>query len=177
MPRPQRHDGLNPERPWLPLFVFGLWTAGSAVHAACVAYICKLPNEVWQFAPIACVAAWTAWNRRKDFVREPSSVLEQGLLLLAFFMPVLAFGKPRLFLALAGLNALAFGVLWLTRSGSTRRLAEMLTLASVPFLLAGLPEEWGRMLTPGFTRTHGSDWRSLSEACWPHCDPPVRSSA
>lgn len=43
LPRPSRYGGLNPERSWLPMFIYGLWVIGTGVHvvAARSSVLCR----------------------------------------------------------------------------------------------------------------------------------------
>ena len=153
--RPARYGGLNPERHWLPLFIYGLWIGGSAVHVWCVAHICNLPLEFHHLAPLACVCAWTMWNRDSDCVPNPSPRWRNAMLMLTFAAPLPAFGQPRLFLLLAGLNFAAYLALSIRAREQTRSLAKHLAVASLALMVAGIPEDWGRLLLAGFTRNHG----------------------
>lgn len=155
LPRPVRYGGSNSERHWLPLFNYGLWMIGSAVHVWSVAHICDLPLEVNHLAPMVCVIAWTLWRRLTDFVPSPSPRWQQAMLLLTAGSPVLAYSQPRLFLLLTALNLAAYVALSLRASAHTRATAKHLALASLALLVAGVPVEWGRLLLAGFRREHG----------------------
>ncbi len=152
LPRPWRYGGLNPERHWLPLFIYGLWIAGTAVHVWCVAYICRLPFEMHLLGPLALVAAWTVWSRLSDCVPNPSASWERAALLLTFCAPLLSFAQPWLFVTLAELNLLAYIVLCLLGCENVAKWAKHLALASLPLILAGMPLEWGNVWLPDFSR-------------------------
>ncbi|HXI53143.1 MAG TPA: hypothetical protein VNH84_16620 [Candidatus Saccharimonadales bacterium] len=155
LPRPGRSGGLHPERPWLPLFNYALWIAGSAVHLWCVQHICELPFALAQLAPLACAAAWTFRNRIQDCVSTVSLRREQFLLALPLAAPLLAVREARLFEVVAALNTIIY--LWVAWRGPSRlrMLARHLVLASATLLLARLPLEWGDMLLlRGFRRVH-----------------------
>ncbi len=157
LPRPVRYGGVNPERPWLPIFIYGLWTSGSAVHVWCVAHICNLPLEGRHLAPLACAIAWTLWNRLSDFVPSPSSRWQRAMLLLTFLAPLPAFGQGPIFPALVTLNLLAYFCLWLRRfdNWQLRTMVKHLAIASIPMLLAGMPANWGASFILEFTRPRG----------------------
>lgn len=153
--RPGRYGGMNAERHWLPLFIYGLWLAGSAVHVWCVAHICDMRLEPRHLAPLACVVAWTLWNRLSDFLPSPSLNWRRAMLALTFVAPLPAFNESHLFTLLAGVTALAYAVLWL-RTADTwplRSFVKHLALASLALVVAGMPEDWGRMVLPVFSRT------------------------
>lgn len=160
--RPARYGGSNPERHWLPLFIYGLWVAGSAVHVWCVAHICDLPLQPHHLAPLACVAAWTLWNRLSDCFPRPSLHWQRAVLVVTFAAPLLAFQQSYLFMVLAGATHLAYMTLWL-RSADTwplRAVVKHLTLASLALMVAGMPEDWGRAVLPAFSRP-----RCIALAC------------
>jgi hypothetical protein len=160
--RPTRYGGLNPERHWLPLFIYGLWTAGSAVHVWSVAHICGFPLESHHLAPLACVIAWTLWNRLPDFLPHPSLNWQRAVLALAFIVPFLAFKESYLFTMLAGATCLAYVSLWLRTSDTwpLRSMAKHLVFGSLAAVIAGMPEDWGQVVLPAFTRP-----RCIALAC------------
>jgi len=152
--RPTRYGGSNPERHWLPLFIYGLWVAGSAVHVWCIAHICGLPLEPHHLAPLACVIAWTMWNRLSDCLPHPSLNWQRSMLALTFAAPLLAFKESYLFMLLGGATHLAYVALWL-RTADTwplRSAIKHLALGSLALVVAGMPEDWGRLVLPAFSR-------------------------
>jgi hypothetical protein len=160
--RPTRYGGSNAERQWLPLFIYGLWVAGSAVHVWCVAHICDLPLEPHHLAPLACALAWTMWNRLSDCLPHPSLNWQRAMLAFTFAAPFLAFNESYLFTLLAGATHLAYVVLWL-RTADTwplRSTVKHLALASLALVVAGMPEDWGRAILPAFSRA-----RCITLAC------------
>lgn len=155
--RPSRYGGTNPERHWLPLFIYGLWVAGSAVHVWCVAHICDLTLQPHHLAPLACVVAWTMWNRLSDCLRSASLHWQRALLALTIAAPLLAFKESTLFTLLIGATHLAYVALWL-RTADTwplRSAVKHLSLGSLALVVAGMPEDWGRAILPAFSRAHG----------------------
>ena len=152
--RPTRYGGLNSERQWLPLFTYALWVAGSAVHVWCVAHICDMPLHSHHLAPLACVVAWTLWNRRSDCILSPSLHWQRMILVLTIAAPLLAFNESHLFTLLAGATHLAYVFLWL-RTADTwplRSAVMHLVLASLALVIAGIPEDWGRAILPALSR-------------------------
>ncbi len=160
--RPTRYAGLNPERHWLPLFIYGLWVGGTAVHVWSVAHICDLPLELHHLAPLACVIAWTLWNRLSDFRLNPAPTWQRAMLALTIAAPLLAFSQSYLFTLLIGVTHLAYAFLWL-RTGDTwplRSTIKHLALASLALIVAGIPEDWGRAILPALNRP-----RCITLAC------------
>ncbi len=152
--RPTRYGGTNPERQWLPLFIYGLWVVGSAVHVWCVAHICNLPLEPNHLAPLACVISWTMWNRLSDCLPGPSLNWQRAMLALTFAAPMLALKESHLYTLLTGATHLAYVALWL-RTADTwplRSAVKHLALGSLALVVAGMPEEWGRVILPAFSR-------------------------
>jgi len=154
LPRTSRYGGTNPERHWLPLFIYSLWVAGSAVHVWCVAHICDMPLQPHQLAPLACVVAWTMWNRLSDCLPHPSLNWQRVMLALTFAAPLLAFHESYLLTLLSGATCFGYAALWL-RTADTWPLhsaVKHLALASLALVVAGMPEDWGRAILPVFSR-------------------------
>jgi hypothetical protein len=154
LPRPTRYGGLNPERHWLPLFIYALWVAGSGTHFWCLEYIGEQPFQIHYLAPAACIAAWTLWRRIPDCVQQPGARWEMAMLCLTFASPLVAFGEPTLFAVLALMNAAVYAVLLRRCAGTTQRLLRELLIGSAALLVLGLPENIGRLILPEFTRMH-----------------------
>ena len=149
LPRPTRYGGLNPERSWLPLFIYGLWMSATAVHVASVGHLASdVPLTPALLAPFGLVVVWTLWNRLTDFFPAPALWMEEAALLIGAALPVFAFGDQPVLLALSGANFVGFAVLAWRRTDGLRRLARPLALASIPLVFAGLPESV-RALIPG----------------------------
>ena len=152
IPRPFRYGGLNPERSWLPLFIYGLWLAGSTVHAWSVAYLGKgSAVTLAMLAPLVTVVAWTFRNRLRDLWIEPSPLAGKLSLAATAVTPLLAWDEQPILLALSVTNLAGFMLLWLRRRDSLGRLAGQLALATALLVLVGLPSEW---ITFG-----GADWQ------------------
>jgi hypothetical protein len=141
LPRPERYCGLNPERPWLPLFIYGLWIAGSGVHVWCLGYLAKIELTGTLLAPTATVIAWTLWNRRTDFVEYPPLRWERCWLATTFVAPLLAAGERPVLFVLVGINSVFYAALWLRRHPLGAFASRLLQLSLV-VLLAAVPDEW-----------------------------------
>lgn len=154
LPRPVRYGGLNPERHWLPLFIYGLWTIGTAAHFWCLAHIGNLPFQLVWIAPAALVGAWTMYARLEDCLVAPGLNWRRAMLMLAFVAPLLAHSNPWLFESLVLVNAVGFALIFL-RPGTARTTARELLVLCLPLTFFGMPREAGRILFPYFTRDSG----------------------
>ncbi len=152
LPKPTRYGGLNPERHWLPLFIYALWTTGTGAHLWCLGHISNLPFQIQFLGPAAVVAAWTMYRRIEDCVPAASPRWRVAFLVLAFALPLLSFGNSDLFEAMVLFNATAFAALFLRNAGHTRIIARELLILSVPFAAIGMPEEIARVVIPHFVR-------------------------
>jgi hypothetical protein len=150
LPRVTRYGGINPERHWLPLFLYALWLSGTAVHVWSVGHIAARPFEFPFLAPVVWVSAWTFWNRLRDFTPAPSVGLQKLALVLPILAPLLAAENATVFTILCTLNVFAFLVIALTRRVT---LARELALASLLLAFAGMPLEWTLLRMPAFQRT------------------------
>lgn len=154
LPKPTRYGGLNPERHWLPLFIYALWVVGTGVHFWCLSYISELPFHLHYVAPAAVVAAWTLWRRIPDCVPQPGAFWEMALFALTFASPLVAFSHSKLFELLVILNAVAYAILLPRRTGAPRRILKELLFASAAFAVMGIPAELAALILPGFIRIH-----------------------
>lgn len=154
LPKPARYGGSNPERHWLPIFIYALWVAGSAVHVWSIAHICSFKMELHQLAPVACALVWTLWHRLHDFLPTPSPKMRLAVLVLALLAPLLAFGNSTVFTLLAAGTHLGYAALWLRSSGTwpLRSAVGHLALVSLAMIFAGLPIEWARAALPRIDR-------------------------
>jgi hypothetical protein len=148
LPRPETRGPRPPERPWLPLLMHGLWTAGTAVHVWSIAHICGLPLEARHLAPTASVALWSLSHRLTDCVALPSGRLQAAVLLLTGPAPLLAFGHPAELLSLGAVHLVAYvWIGWNGRAeGEVRSVARQLALSTIALGVAGLPLEWVSIL-------------------------------
>lgn len=153
LPRPLMYGGLNPERSWLPLFIYGLWMVGSVVHAGSVAYLGRgSAVTLAMLAPLATVAAWTFRNRLRDLWIEPSPRAGQLSLTVIAVTPLLAGDEAPILLVLSAVNFAGFLLLWWHGQDRLGRLAGQLALATVPLVLFGLPSEWITLGSPDWQR-------------------------
>jgi hypothetical protein len=151
LPKPRRYGGSNPERHWLPLFIYALWITGTGAHFWCLAHISSLPFQIQWLAPAALVAAWTMYLRIGDCVPVPYPYWRCAMLVLACAAPLLAFNHPELFEALVFVNALGFARLFLKSTGKLRVCARELLVLCLPLAVVGLPQEIGRLFLPHFS--------------------------
>ncbi len=154
LPRPKRYGGNHPERHWLPLFNYALWTSGTGVHIWSLGHVSGLPFQWEWLGPAGVAAAWTLWARLGDCTLVPSANWRRAVLVLAFFAPLISFANAELFEALVLANATGFGVLFM-RGGAMRTFARELLVLCLPFAAFGLPQDVGRVVMPYFTRTSG----------------------
>ena len=154
LPAPRSHNGLNPARPWLPLFIYALWVTATGAHFWSLGHISDLTFQKPWLGPAALVAAWTMQARLTDCLVTPGLNWRRALLIVAFCVPLLAFSNPWLFELLVFVNAVGFAALFL-RASATRSMARELFALCLPLTALGLPEEVGRILMPYFTRDTG----------------------
>lgn len=176
LPRPSRHGGLNPERAWLPIFIYGLWVVGTGVHAWSLGYVCKQEFGWSQIAPACCAAIWTLFHRATDFLPAPCPRLRVSLLLLAFPVPLLAWGNPSTMIPLLAANHLLYVLLMCRDSQVLARAARELALASLVLAGALVPPTWIQLIVPPITQTQ---WLALLlgaygfRSCWKLTHPGV----
>lgn len=150
LPPPMHWGGEAGRQSWLPLLFLSLWITASAVHLWCVGYVANLVLEPFLFAPLAWAAAWTLVRRVTDFAPEPGSGWRAALLLPPGLVTLLALGHAAVFLPLTCLNVALFaGLCWFRRDRAMAGV--MLQLSSVA-LVAAMPESFGQMLLPEFSR-------------------------
>ena len=152
LPRPSHDRQMNPGRPWIPLLVYALWTAGSGVHAWCLAHISSVPLLLHHLAPVLCVATWTLNHRLTDCVRSPSIRCQSAILLLTAPIPLLAYGQAEAFVLLGAINLPAYLLLLASknRPEEIRRIAKHLAMATFALMFAVFPTNWVELLSPDF---------------------------
>jgi len=155
LPKPKHYGGLDPERHWLPLFIYALWVAGTGAHFWCLGHISNLPFRIELLGPALLIAAWTMYRRLDDCLVAPSVNWQRAILCLAFVAPLVSFPNAELFELLVLLNTIAFGIVFLRGSTATRVFARELIALSLPLAAFGLPEDVGRLVMPHFLRTQG----------------------
>src|ERR1051325_353618 len=151
LPRLRATGDLPPQRGWLPLGWFSLWLAATSVHLYCLGYVYDFDLRRELLTPAIWVLLWTSSRKLPDFSSTPRPNLERALLVLPLLITFLAYGGLRsgAFLALTTLNGLLYG--WIYLHHREQRLGLHLLLISLVALVAGLPEEWGRALSAGFS--------------------------
>ena len=147
LPRPSRHGGIAPERPWLPLLIGGLWIAATGIHGWSCAHIGKQTMTPAFLAPVVTAVAWVLAGRLDDFIPVPTREMRFTAWTAAFVAPALALGHDRLFPLLTGAGAIALARLAVLHPSERR---ELRSAAGVSALVAflGLPFEW-ITLVPG----------------------------
>jgi hypothetical protein len=143
-PESWRQGGPVPGRPWLPLMIYVVWTAGSAVHLWSIAHICGFPLQWHQVAPVLLAGIWTVNWRLTDCVACPGVGHRVVGMLLALPVPFLAYGRPEVFIPLAGLNVVAYTLVGWSHQArpAIRAVARQVTLVSLAVLISGLPAGW-----------------------------------
>jgi hypothetical protein len=154
LPHPKRYGGNHPERHWLPLFNYALWTAGTGAHVWSLSHVSGLPFQWEWLGPTAVAAAWTLFARLGDCAVVPGVNLRRSALVLAFLVPLVSFANAELFEALVLANAIGFGVLFM-RGDAMRTFARELLVLCLPFVAFGLPQDVGRAVMPYFVRASG----------------------
>jgi len=154
LPRRSHRGGTALQRSWLPIGIFELWLAGTAVHLWCLAYVGKVDCEPYMLAPLLWALTWTVFARITDFTSNPAPTLRMTLLCAPAMGTFLGafYENSYVFLALTILNVLIYG--WLFASGRDKQLAFQLLLASVVGLAAGFPLNAGSNLLPESSRGH-----------------------
>jgi hypothetical protein len=154
LPHPNRYGGNQPERHWLPLFNYTLWTAGTGAHVWSLSHVSGLPFRWEWLGPAAVAVAWTLFARLSDCVMTPGLNSRRAVLVLALLAPLVSFANAELFETLVLANAIGFGVLFM-RGASIRTFARELLVLCLPLAAFGLPESVGREVMPYFTRASG----------------------
>ncbi len=153
LPRPGRFDGLDSERPWLPLLIHGCWFAGTGVHAASVGYLGTGSSLTLPLATPALVAvAWTVLNRLGDFLPQPSLFARRLAMGAIAVVPVLTWREPALLLGIGSFNFVGFSLLAFRGRAELKRHAAVLAAVSAGLALLGLPPDWITSLQPDWTR-------------------------
>ena len=151
LPRTQEAGRTWPERAWIPSGLFGLWSAGTAVHLYCLGYVYDFSLRGELLAPAMWVIAWVTHARLMGFT-ESEPVRKR----LALVLPILATlaaswaSATKVFFILTLLNFGLYGRLFLKEREN--RLLQNLLLISGAALAAGFPESWGIRLIPNFGR-------------------------
>jgi hypothetical protein len=149
-PKPRATGELGPQRRWLPMGFFALWIAATITHLYSLGYVYDFDLQRAWVAPAVWVLAWTLCLRITDFVEFPGWKLSRALLVAPVFAPFVAgLMSNKVTLALAGLNAIAFGVMAIL--GTQTKLARNLAISSALMVIAAVPQSWGGVVVPGYS--------------------------
>ncbi len=153
LPRPRDFAGLNPERPWLPIFIYGFWLAGTGVHAASVGYLGTGSSLTYALlTPCLLATGWTLLNRLGDFLPVPGVFARRAAMGIIALLPLLAWREPALLLGAGGFNFGGFLVLAFRGRPELRRRAIQLATLSAGIAVLGIPAEWIALLKPSWGR-------------------------
>jgi hypothetical protein len=174
LPPPLHRAGLEPERPWIPLLIHGLWVAGSGVHAWSLGYVCKQPFTAGLLAPALCAGLWAFSLRIADCLPSHAIGARRVLFPCIALVPLLAGGTPLRAFVLLALNHLAF--LAVTRAGlrEMRGLAGEYAVGSLAAAVMFLPERLLQQVSPPVPRdlwVLGVAGLYLLRVCWRHATP------
>ena len=151
---PDRRDAcptteVCPQRRWLPMSFFTFWLIATTTHLYSLGYVYDFDLQRAWIAPAVWALAWTLSLRIGDFVEFPGWKLNRALLIVPAFAPFVAgLANNKITLALATLNALAFGAVVVF--GTQTKLARNLAIGSVLTVIAAIPHSWGGVIVPGF---------------------------
>ena len=138
------------QRRWLPFAFYLGWIVVTACHLGGIGYSLGFDWNVSLLVPVAWVTTWTLYLRKKDFMRNPGKGVEQTLLFIPLFLPLLAADGTLTFLLFAALNFVCYAAQFV--SGDRGRLALMRLLGAAAILLGGLPAAWLAHALPGISR-------------------------
>jgi hypothetical protein len=163
LPRPRHWGGLLPRRSWLPVLIFLLWMTVTCAHFYSICYLDSQRLKVHYLAPTVWVLAWTLGHRITDFTPEPSRAWRNAFLLLPACATLLCLGEPtaRCLFVLMGVNAVLYSLI--AALDRSNRLARHLAILSLFGCAAAMPESWGRIAIPDFSRGRAA---LLSAAGW-----------
>jgi hypothetical protein len=149
LPRPRDFEGINPGRPWPPIFIYDFWPVGTGPHAASVGYL-GTGSSLTLALPTPCLiaAGWTLLNRLGDFLREPGHIAVGAAMGATALLPLLAWREPALLLRTNLLNRAGFLVLATRSRPEWRRRALQLSALSARIAVLGLPSEWIALIHP-----------------------------
>ena len=152
LPRPTQWGGMAAQRSWLPLGLAAIWITVSAVHLWCIGYIYDLVWGISLVAPLAWVATWTLYNRLSDFTSSPPTHGRTALLVLPILTTLLGAwdGATQIVLGLAVLNTIVYAVHYLLHRNN--RVAFHFLLISLATVVAAMPESFGKIVLPHYSR-------------------------
>jgi hypothetical protein len=140
-----------PERRWLPMGLFGLWMAGTAVHLYCLGYVYDFNVRAELLTPAIWVLLWVGYQRRNEIAALTNPNWERALLIAPIVASLGACSPAgsKVFLALTLLGAAIYGAIFFYQR--EQRLALHLLLLSVAALASGVLETWRSGIFPRFT--------------------------
>jgi hypothetical protein len=140
------------QRSWLPLGLATIWITVSAVHLWCIGYIYDLVWGISLVVPLLWVAAWTLYNRLSDFTSSPPTQGRTALLVPPILTTLLGVsdGATSIVLVLAALNAIVYAGIYLLHRDN--RVAFHFLLISLATVAAAMPESFGKILLPHYSR-------------------------
>ena len=151
-PKPRVTGDLCPQRRWLPMTFFAFWIVATTTHLYSLGYVYDFALQGAWIAPAVWALAWTLTMRITDFVELPRWKLNRALLIAPALAPFIAgIANSKITLALAAMNALAYGMVGLF--GTQTRVARNLAIGSVLTMIAAIPHNWGGVVVPGFNPT------------------------
>lgn len=145
LPRAAERGGTEPERRWLPLFIYSLWLGGTTVHVLAVAYLGKgAAITTAMVAPLLTVLGWTAYRRLADVISAPRRELAGALLVLALAVagPFFAAGEEGVMFPLALANVAGFAALARARNDFVGLGARWFAGVSAVALILAVPASW-----------------------------------
>ena len=152
LPKPKEWGGISLQKSWLPLGLFELWMAATAIHLWSIAYVAVIPIQPYLLTPLLWAFAWTIFNRIADYSPNPSPLLRQVLIFAPALAALLgAFQETAwIFFVLTVLNVVIYGVIY--AANRKESLAFQLLLLSLVALIAGLPSNLAGAFVPEFNR-------------------------
>jgi hypothetical protein len=148
LPKPQDR-GAGMQRSWLPIGMYELWVAGTAVHLWCIAYVGKVSCTPYLLAPLLWAFAWMVNHRIEDFSLKPDKAVQAALFCTPILASFLGAGHEHgyVLLILTSLNIAIYGGLYARNNRNL--LALQLLVGSVAVLLGAVPSALGTSLPVG----------------------------
>ncbi len=150
LPKPVDLGDAPGQRRWLPLACYLGWILVTLCHLGGLGYSISFDWNLSLLVPLIWVATWTLYFRRRDFVRNPSKMLEQACLFIPLLVPLLAGDGKWTLPILATLNFACYVLRFVLKDRS--RLALIQVLGAAAILLGGLPAAWLDRTAPGMSR-------------------------
>jgi hypothetical protein len=154
LPKPVASGDWPGERRWLPLTFYLAWIVVTVFHLGGIGYALTFDWTLPLLLPVAWVMSWTIYLRKKDFMQTPGELVEQTLVFIPLFLPLLAAGNESLFSLFATLNFVCYLARFLANQRSRFALVQLLGAAAI--FLGGLPAAWLGHVVPGISRAEWS---------------------